>query len=82
MEALPGLFPLAKIGGIIAIVLAGLGWLWNTKRVSKAHGVAEERARQDAANNELLHDKRTTDEDVRRLREDEARRELNRWGNP
>lgn len=74
-----GLSPatLLAIGGA---VIAALGWIWNTKRVSKAAGVAEEKARVDAANRELIGDKRRVDEEVDRLRQEEARKELEHWG--
>jgi hypothetical protein len=73
-----GLSPasLITIGGGI---LAGLAWLWNTKRVSFNKGAASERAKTDAANNQLIKDKLDAIQAVDRLPPDAAKRELSEW---
>jgi hypothetical protein len=73
-----GLSPTSLIA-IGSGILAALAWLWNTKRVSFNKGVAEERAKTDAANNQLIKDKLDAIQAVDRLPPVDARRELSEW---
>jgi hypothetical protein len=73
-----GLSPLA-LAGIVGAIIAALGALWRTKAKSKAQGVAEEKARTDAANNEFVKEHRHEQDAVDRLGPDAVDRELSNW---